>query len=97
MMAETIKSTQSLIKKIDWLKADEIIADPSQSTKMCSTDQRNDNIMYCAFSSHGKYFIETDRASFQNVYLNELMFFSLFVEYYTNQVIDKVTYNPFTI
>lgn len=91
MMVETIKSTQRLIKDIDWLKADEIIANT------CDPNKRNDDLLACAFSSHGDYFVETDWSSFQNLYLNELMYFSLFVEYYSNQVIDKVGYNPFTV
>ena len=53
-----------------------------------------DNLMACAFSSHGSLFTSTDWSAYQNLYLNELMFYTLFINYYTNQILDQVTYSP---
>lgn len=85
MVEETILSAWKLIEKIDWLKADEIIANE------CITAQ--ENMMACAFSNKWSYFGDSDWKDFQNLYLNELMFYNLFITYYANEIIDDVTYN----
>lgn len=89
ILDETIKSTQKLVKEIDLLDVDVLMAAECVDYK--------DNIMSCAFSSTGSSGLKNSRTAFQNLYINELMRYSLFSTYYANQILNMTVYDKIKI
>lgn len=87
MMESTILSAAKLIENIEWLKADEVM------TNVCYPKDASQQLLWCAFSNKWTYFSDSDWKYYQNLYLNELLYFSLFSDYYANQILDNITYN----
>lgn len=50
-------------------------------------------LMGCAFSSTGTIFAERSREVYKNLLTNELMFYSLFLDYYSNAIIYDTKFN----
>lgn len=53
--------------------------------------------MACGFAVHGNAALRDDMKVFQNMLLNELLRYKLFITYYTQQTIYDPSYNMLTI
>lgn len=106
-----IRWTRRLVKKTVLLDANKIfpeecgqvnamLAQAAANAMAWWTTPINDpmiwNITSCAFSSYGSIFLKTDMKAFYNLYLNELMRYSLFLDYYSNQILSDPAYSPLT-
>lgn len=53
--------------------------------------------MACGFAVHGNAVLRDDTKVFQNLMLNELLRYKLFVTYYTQMTLHDPAYQPLTI
>ncbi|USN55736.1 MAG: hypothetical protein H6765_03995 [Candidatus Peribacteria bacterium] len=90
---KTYKLVDEVIKSAHGLLTDNIFLDGPKVIKETCEDPK-DNLFACAFSNYGEYFAESDWNTFQNLYLNELMFYRLFADYYSNQIRFNTKYAP---
>jgi len=63
---------------VNYVKAEDVLASPCKN--------RKGDMMSCAFSSTGDRFTNGDWTTFQNLYMNELMRYTLFSTYYMDQI-----------
>jgi hypothetical protein len=90
-VATTLKSAKRLIEKTVLIDAKKVLTEP------CAGNERNTLLMRCAFSTYGYTSFDSDMKSFNNLLLNELMWYNLFVSYYTQMLLFDSSYHPLTI
>lgn len=90
-VATTLKSAKKLIDKTVLIDAKKLMEQP------CAWEERGVLLMRCAFSTYGNESFDSDTKSFSNLLLNELMWYNLFVTYYTQMLLYDPSYHPLTI
>jgi len=90
-VATTLKSAKRLIDKTVLIKAEKVLEEE------CKWNERNMLLMRCAFSTYGHVSFDSDMKSFNNLLLNELMWYNLFVTYYTQMLLYDPSYHPLSI
>lgn len=90
-VATTLKSAKRLIDKTVLIDAKKVLAEP------CEGNERNFLLMRCAFSTYGHTSYDSDMKSFNNLLLNELLRYNLFVNYYTQVLLTDIAYYPLSI
>lgn len=90
-VATTLKSAKRLIEKTVLIDAKKVLEEE------CAWNERNTLLMRCAFSTYGHTSFDSDMKSFNNLLLNELMWYNLFVTYYTQMLLYDGSYHPLTI
>lgn len=86
LVDETIKSAHKLLQQTDLLDGVKVMK------AECEDDQ--EDLYACAFNSHGSIFNDGDWQVFQNLLMNELMYYNLFVNFYASQILQNLRYNP---
>lgn len=81
---EMIKSAWAVVKKTAYLDGKSIMES--------ACEDPNKNPLLCAMSSTGFTFVAWSRNSFQNVLLNEQMFYNLFLWYYQGLIDQSINY-----
>lgn len=91
-VATTLKSAKKLIEKTKLIDAKKLLE------KWCKAgNERNTLLMSCAFSTYWYASFDSDLKSFHNLVLNELLWYNLFVTYYTQMLVYEPSYHPLTI
>jgi len=85
----TIKSALKLIEKTKLLDGGKVL--------QMECKEPNRQLMACWFAVHGNAVLRDDMKVFQNMLLNELLRYKLFITYYTQTTLDDPSYNPLTI
>ncbi len=86
MMDETLKSAFGLVKKTELIDGEKILNTSCTNTKT--------NLFACGFVSRGMSFVDGDWNIFQNILLNEHLFYQLFSLYYRQQITSNAKYSP---
>jgi hypothetical protein len=90
-VATTLKSAKRLIDKTVLIDAAKVMQEP------CAGNERNMLLMRCAFSTFGTVSFDSDMKSFNNLLLNELLWYNLFISYYTQVLLYDPSYHPLTM
>ncbi len=85
-VATTLKSAKRLIDKTKLIDAPKVLEEP------CQWNERNLLLMRCAFTTYGNTSFDSDIKSFNNLILNELLWYKLFTAYYTQMLIYDPSY-----
>ena len=90
-VANTLKWAKRLIDKTKLIDAKKVMSEE------CKWNERDLLLMRCSFSTYGDVSFASDMKSFSNLLLNELMWYNLFVTYYTQAILHDPVYHPLTI
>ncbi len=105
LLENYIKSAESFIDNLVWLDHTAIM-DPFNDTDLSKwvADYCNNTnnrwtspkhmLHACAFSNWWDVAFDSDRMSFKNLMANELMWYNLFLDYYSNRIITNIWYAP---
>ncbi len=86
MLDQFLQGVSQLGEKTDMLDA--------KKTFALDCKDRQGTMHGCAFSSTWTIFAERSREVFKNLLTNELMFYSLFLDYYSNTIVYDKKFNP---
>jgi hypothetical protein len=88
MMDETLKSAFALTKKTQLVDGEKVL------NAVCKHPKAN--LFACGFMSRGMSFVDGDWNTYQNIMLNENLFYQLFSLYYRQQITSNAKYSPLT-
>lgn len=93
MVEQTLLSAQRLTQ-------DTVLIDGKKLLESGECDDRystQNNLFRCALVSRGESFATTDMQTFENLLLNEMMYYHLFLSYYGGEIAWNPRYNPLTV
>lgn len=93
-LEETIKSSEKIMNKVVFLDTEALFTVESEGA--CDYENPKRSLLRCSAWNWGDIATRSDRQSFYNLYLNELMRYSLFLDYYLNTINENNTYSPLT-
>lgn len=89
---QTYKALDQFILSVGQLTEKTVILDAKETFKQECKD-RQGTLIGCAFSSTGTIFADRSREVYKNLITNELMFYSLFLDYYSNAILYDSKFN----
>ncbi len=93
MLKQTLLSAKRLAE-------DTVLLDPKKLLEEGTCDDRyntTNNLLKCSLSNRGESFTTSDMSTFQNLLLNEVMYYHLFLSYYGGEISANPKYNPLSI
>lgn len=91
ILDDTLQTVHQLVDRSVLLHPAEIYATACTKSSAGGAPQ---TLHSCAFSTYGHVFYDTSWEAFKNLLLNELFYYELFVDYYTNMLLYNLHYNP---
>lgn len=93
-LEETIKSAASIMEKLKFLDAEVLFS--VEDNAACDYENPKASLLRCSAGNRWDISVDSDRQSFYNLYLNEIMWYNLFLDYYMNLIQENNAYSPLT-
>ncbi len=93
MVKQTMLSAKRLTEDTVLLDGKKLLEEGDCTDRFNTTN----NLIRCSLSNRGESFATSDMSTFQNLLLNEVMYYNLFLSYYGGEISANPKYNPLNL